>query len=90
MSTQGSNRELVLKHHAAETARAWIQEVYRDLLRERREIDGAWPGTLSEARARAGEALRRATLQGDMPGPAAGELELVATVTSAEARREWR
>jgi hypothetical protein len=90
MRTQRSIRELLLEQAAVETAHAWIEEVRRELVRDCRELDGAWPGTLSEARARAGETFRRAALEREMPAPAPEELQLVAQLTTGEARRAWR
>ena len=90
MTSRQSIRDLLVEQAAVETARAWIEEVHRELIREHREIDGAWPGTLTEARARAGGALRRAAQQRELPGPGPEELERVAQLTTAEARRGWR
>ena len=90
MKGQRSVRDLLLEQMAVDTARSWIEEVHRELVRDNRPMDGSWPGTLSEARARAGEAFRRAAGHRDMPTPHPNELDQVARLTTEEARRAWR
>jgi hypothetical protein len=87
MSASRALRDLLLEQTAVETARRWIEEVRLELARDRRPIDGEWPGTLSEARLRAGDAFRTAVTQRDIAGPDHGELVLVAQLTTSEARR---
>ena len=83
-------RDLLLEQTAVETARRWIEEVRLELARDGRPIDGEWPGTLSEARLRVGDAFRTAATHQDTAGPDHGELVLVAHLTTGEARRAWR
>jgi len=90
MKGQRSVRDLLLEQVALETARSWIEEVHRELVRDGRAMDGSWPGTLSEARARAGEAFRKAANHRDNSSPHPTELDQVARLTTDEARRAWR
>ena len=90
MKAQRSLREVLVEQIAVDTARHWIEEVRLELVRDGRPMDGAFPGTLSEARARSGEAFRRAASQRDLGVPDPTELDHVAHLTTGEARRAWR
>ena len=61
---------------------AWATETVRALRRDDREIEGAWPGTLGEARMRIRVALR-AKLAPQL-------LEELARVAYVAARRGWQ
>lgn len=90
MTTEKTPRELLLEQTAVSTARGWAAAFRLELAREGRPADGGWPGTLSEARMRAGEEFRRVLAQRSMPAPARDELDLVARLTAEQARRAWR
>jgi hypothetical protein len=61
---------------------AWAHELVRSLRSDDREIVGAWPGTLREARMRTRVAVR-AKLE-------LGILEELARIAYVAARRAWR
>lgn len=61
---------------------AWADEVVRQLRADDREIVGAWPGTMSEARVRV-----LARLHVKLEATVLDDLARVATLA---ARREWR
>lgn len=90
MNDRRSPREVLVEQIAVDTAQHWIEAVRRELVRDGRPMDGAFPGTLSEARARAGEAFRRATKERDLGAPDPTELDHIAHLTTGEARRAWR
>lgn len=60
---------------------AWAHELVRALRDDEREIIGAWPGTISEAKVRVLAHLNRVDLE---------VLTALARVATAAARREWR
>ena len=70
-----------LKPIAMAIGEAWAHELVRTLRDEEREIVGAWPGTLSEAKKRVFAQLAR-TLDLEV-------LAELARVATEAARREW-
>lgn len=90
MSADRPLRDLLLERVAVDTAHAWVEALRAELIHDGREADGAWPGTLSEARARTHEACRRAAVQHAIARPDHDELDRAAHKTTAEARRAWR
>ncbi len=90
MTAERPLREVLLEQSAIATARDWTQSSRLELAREGRRADGGWPGTLSEARARAGEDYKRLLAKRSLKAPVHEELELVAKLTTEEARRAWR
>ena len=70
-----------LKPIAMEIGHAWAHEVVRTLRDDEREIEGAWPGTITEAKMRVLARLNR-TLDLDV-------LADLARVATGAARREW-
>jgi hypothetical protein len=67
---------------ATAVGEAWADELVRGLRADRREVIGAWPGTMREARMRV---LARLRLK--LEAPVLDELARVATLA---ARREWQ
>ena len=63
----------------------WARELVRSLRSVDREIIGAWPGTMREARARVCVALRTELERGER-----GALDEVARVAYLAARRGWQ
>jgi len=59
---------------------AWAQETVRALRNDKREIIGAWPGTISEAKMRVFVHLNTVNLE---------VLTTLARVATEAARREW-
>lgn len=90
MSAGKTSRDLLLEQIAIDLAHDWTAAFRLELAREGRPIDGGWPGTLSEARARAGQHARAALSKRAMAAPTAHEVEHVARLTTEKARRVWR
>jgi hypothetical protein len=74
---------------ALEAARSWMRAYAADLRREGRRVEGGWPGTLREARARASTEGARVLSTRSMPMLTHDEIERIARITFAEARRCW-
>lgn len=70
---------------ALRAAEAWIGWWSDELARQGRGMSGGWPGTLSEARARASELVHR-ELGVDI---AHEQLEALARATYSAARERW-
>ncbi len=80
----GEPRRALLKAAAVELGRRWADAWREDLGRDGRAVEGGWPGTLREARARV------TAHAGSIPGPlTAEELGWAARATYDEARRAW-
>jgi hypothetical protein len=90
MSSTRTPREILLEEAAMQVARDWMAAYRVELAREGRAADGAWPGTLSEARVRVAEQARQVLSKQSMPAPTHGELGRVARLAYNEARRAWR
>lgn len=83
MATESGNqeRDRLVARVASAAAAAWTAATFAELARESRPVTGGWPGTLSEARARAAaESMGALTHE---------ELVQAARLTNAEARRAW-
>jgi hypothetical protein len=83
-------RELVLQESAARTARVWTSGWFRSLSGEGRRVEGGWPGTVQEARARIAADAARALEDVSMPALTRDELIRLARITYEQARRLWR
>lgn len=83
-------RDLLLRETALAGARAWMNGWLRTLAEEGRPVEGGWPGTLGEARARARHDATRALAREAMTAPSRDELEDLARLINDEARRLWR
>lgn len=92
MSDESTNekRQMLVARVAQVAAAAWIASYFDALARESRTVSGGWPGTLSEARARASAAAARALAAESMPALTHDELAHAARLTNAEARRAWQ
>ena len=60
---------------------AWVNEIVRGLRADDREVAGAWPGTLREARARVRAALRNRLDE--------AIVDQIARLANVAARRGW-
>jgi hypothetical protein len=80
---------VLLEQAAFEAARAWATACRVELAREGRRVEGGWPGTLPEARVRAGAQAARALSERSMSTLTHDELGRVARITYDEARRSW-
>jgi hypothetical protein len=85
----GDDRQALLARGAILTGEQWAQRCRKDLRKQGRRVIGGWPGTLSEARARAevhsSAELRRLGLA----QLTFEELERLAHATYASARDYW-
>jgi hypothetical protein len=77
----GSEVVVDLEPLAMAIGEAWASELVRDLRSDDRDIVGAWPGTMSEARMRIRVALR-VKLDAEV-------LDELARAANLAARREW-
>src|SRR5262245_28681488 len=68
------SREAILEGSALEAARIWATSCVEELAREGRPIEGGWPGTMPEARGRAGGLAARTLARLSMPALAHDEL----------------
>ncbi|MDF2691908.1 MAG: hypothetical protein K0S65_291 [Labilithrix sp.] len=89
MSTAESRGPL-LERTAFAAARSWMDACCAELARDGRRVEGAWPGTMPEARTRAAMEARRALTERSMTLLTHDELEQLARITFDEARRSWR
>ena len=82
-------RELVLRATVARTASNWTNRWFRTLADDGRRVEGGWPGTLPEARARIAADAERALGDLSMPALTQDELGRLTRMTYEEARRLW-
>lgn len=80
-------REVLLARAAGAEAIAWASWWRAEMRRQRRPLEGGWPGTLSEARARV--ARRVAVELGPDFRLTPEELDGAARSAYAAARRDW-
>lgn len=85
METRGN----LLERAALEAARSWALAYCAELAREGRRVEGGWPGTIREARARAATEGANVLRKQVMPMLTHDELERLARITFDEARRCW-
>ena len=90
MSAVASNREILLQTAALDAARSWTQTCCIELAREGRPVEGGWPGTMREARVRAGAQASRVLAAHTMSALTHDELGRLTRLTFDEARRVWR
>jgi len=79
------NRERYVESHSQIVGDAWAQNVALDLRREQRTAAGGWPGTMSEARARATAHFRGLSVS----ALTRDELENAARAVYQRARGRW-
>lgn len=82
-------REELLEQAALDAARSWTRAYCADLAREGRRVEGGWPGTIREARARAAREGAKVLSKQSMTGLTHDELDRLARITHVEARRFW-
>jgi hypothetical protein len=83
-------RDVALEGAAIDAARKWTTGCFDLLAHEGRAIEGGWPGTMNEARARSADLAGRALLTLALPRMTHEEHGRVARITYDEARRLWR
>jgi hypothetical protein len=87
-ATSMSDSELeLLMPQAAAIGVAWANECAVDLRSNEREVVGAWPGTIREARSRVLSVLPAARMRPTLDTEA---LQLLARAAYEAARRSWR
>lgn len=89
MSRPTETRGELLEQAALEAARSWTRAYCAELAREGRRVEGAWPGTIREARARAATEGANVLSKQSMSGLTHDELERLVRITHGEARRCW-
>jgi hypothetical protein len=89
MTTPSTTRDTLLETSALRVAREWATAYRGELARDGRRVAGGWPGTLSEARMRAGAYVGRVLSKRSMRALSHDELGRVARITYDEARRAW-
>jgi hypothetical protein len=82
-------REIVLEQAALAAAQAWTTAFRVSLEAEGRNVEGGWPGTLSEARVRATAHVATVLDKRSMTALTYEEIGRVARITYDEARRSW-
>ena len=85
-----SDRDSLLEQAALDVARTWDKECRVELAREGRPVEGGWPGTMPEARMRAGAHVARMLVDKSMTALTYDELGRVARIAYDAARRSWR
>lgn len=90
MVHSGFSRDVALEEVARDAARTWTTGCVRVLAGEGRPIEGGWPGTMNEARARTAELATRALARLALSPVTHEELGRLARITYDEARRLWR
>jgi hypothetical protein len=82
-------RQNLLDDAAKRAGGLWAASRRDELSREGRPVEGGWPGTIAEARARAADAIRTLLHERAMVALTYAELGRAAQVTYGEARRTW-
>lgn len=85
-----ADREALLASAAREAAQKWANAYREELARDGRPVEGGWPGTMPEARARGAACAGRHLVERAMSVLTYAELGRVARITYDEARRCWR
>jgi len=88
--TESKNtREAVLEQAALAAAQQWTDAFRVSLEREGRNVEGGWPGTMSEARVRATAHVGTVLGKRSMTALTYDEIGRVTRITYDEARRSW-
>jgi hypothetical protein len=82
-------RDTLLSRAPLEIGALWAEVSQLEILRQGRPVEGGWPGTLSEARARILAYLDRELTLRKMPLLNIEELLAATHATYAQARRDW-
>lgn len=86
----GETRRVMLQDASESVGASWALECVNALCASGRKIEGGWPGTLPEARARVVNKLStELSARGWLPLDTR-EVDVVATSTNAEAKRSWQ
>ena len=87
--TAAEDRQALFTEASLGLGERWAESWREDLRREGRPVEGGWPGTLPEARARVSAYFGRELVQRGWSLLTADELGSVAHTTYEQARRVW-
>lgn len=79
-----------LREHVATLGMAWFQDWRETLRRDGRALEGGWPGTMAEARARVLERLGPELARRALPFPSHQRVARASAEVYAVARQAWR
>ncbi|WP_394848113.1 hypothetical protein LZC95_11690 [Pendulispora brunnea] len=82
-------RRRVIEESAAAVGKQWVRTWRESLRADGRRVVGGWPGTLTEARARARAYVTAELRRHSLEALSQAEFEQVARATYACARDEW-
>jgi hypothetical protein len=88
-STSAEARRLAVLEKAHDLGEVWALAIRAEIRDEQRLLAGGWPGTLSEARARAFAHFSSAASVTDLGTLDAPELEVASREVYARARQVW-
>lgn len=80
---------MLLERAAVHAARSWAEACCAALAQEGRRVEGGWPGTIREARARVAAEATKVLADQSMTWLTHDELDRLAQTTYDEARRAW-
>lgn len=89
MSAAADRRYSLIDRAAEDAATSWATASCDALTREGRRVEGGWPGTIREARARGVAEATRALAAQAMGAPTSDERDRITRVTYEQARRSW-
>jgi len=87
--TVAERRKTIVSKEALDVGQRWVEALREELKKEGRAVEGGWPGTLSEARARVDGALSRVLAKHRLAVLSSEELSLAARAAYDHARRTW-
>jgi LmbE family N-acetylglucosaminyl deacetylase len=88
-ATVAVGRTVVLEQAAVDAARSWVAACCAELAGQGRRVEGGWPGTIGEARARVAAEAMRVLGAPSMTQLSHLELGRLAQITYKEARHAW-
>jgi hypothetical protein len=87
--TVAERRKTLVSKEALDVGQRWVEALREELKREGRPVEGGWPGTLSEARARVDGSISRLLAKHRLAVLSSEELSLAARAAYDHARRTW-
>jgi hypothetical protein len=84
------SRARLLQETSEVAGASWAREYLEEIQKSGRAIEGGWPGTLREARARVMQYLPRELSARGLSPLSSGEIADASAVVSAAAKRCWR
>lgn len=89
LSAGATARRTVLQETALQVGQLWYASTRDGLLRDGRQIEGGWPGTIPEARALVAASLPPALVRRRMSTATNEELVVAVRAAYDEAKRAW-